>query len=78
MSKIKNCPFCGEKPKLEEHRTNWSVTCECGVTMLGEHALEPKGIDWEYFKLTAIGAWNRREQGEGENYLLHPDQNKIY
>lgn len=64
---LKACPFCGGKAKLDDCRTIWRIECkDCNGLILGERAAEPEdqkhcdAIDWDYFKQTAIDAWNNR------------------
>lgn len=61
------CPFCGSEAKLDDCRLIWRVCCtECDGLILGERAPEPESekheseIDWDYYKKTAISAWNKR------------------
>lgn len=59
------CPFCGnENPEIEDHRLLWCISCACGVTVLGDKAVEPDGSEpafyWDSLKGSAIGRWNSR------------------
>ena len=65
------CPFCGStEPKLEDHRLMWSVSCSCGVTILGDRAPEPN-VDmpaeyWKQLEDSAINRWNLRAALQAE------------
>jgi Lar family restriction alleviation protein len=52
---MKPCPFCGEKPYLEDAFHNYEVACHCGAS----------GPDREKRK-DAIDAWDKRPIEEGE------------
>lgn len=64
---LANCPFCGKKPRLEDHRLLWTVTCECGASMLGDRVKEPASeeecdtVDWGAIRESAIDKWNGRK-----------------
>ena len=65
--RLKRCPFCGGKAKLDDCRTIWRVVCEdCGSLTLGDRAPEPENdehcdkIDWDHYEKTAIDRWNSR------------------
>lgn len=66
------CPFCDSAPELEDHRLVWAVRCECGCCILGLRAPEPQSkeeanaTDWNYYRQTAIDAWNTRAVSRGE------------
>ena len=61
------CPFCGSEAKLDDLRLMWRACCtSCDALILGERAPElgsekhEAEIDWNYYKNTAINAWNKR------------------
>lgn len=64
MSILKSCPFCGGNPELEDCRTIWVVSCNCGATVLGDRAPEPEDEMpdeyWLKFEKSAIDKWNSR------------------
>lgn len=65
MTKLKPCPFCGDKPEIwvdnsvytltgeEENDTNFQVSCHCGVRTM-----------WYATRSEAIKTWNRRADDE--------------
>lgn len=56
MDKLKPCPFCGGKAKVQRYPHNYSVYC----TKCGARTILFKPTEKEAFE-----AWNRRTEGSG-------------
>ena len=57
MAELKQCPFCGRTPTVEDCGTNrWFVRCKCGIAQ-----------DKLYYqRCDAVRAWNRRKSSRHE------------
>lgn len=76
MSELRECPYCGGKADLIDHRVDWFVKCsDCNVIVYGEsvshldHIEDEKeakeafnSVDWDALKQTAIDKWNTRSE----------------
>lgn len=61
MAELKQCPFCGRIPTVEDCGTNrWFVRCKCGIAQDKLYAQ----------KCDAVRAWNRRKSGRHEIELV--------
>lgn len=75
------CPFCGDKPLLEDHRLIWVAACGCGASMLGERAPEPDGSEdeahWVRFRQSTINRWNARAEADATVARLEAEVERL-
>lgn len=82
LEALKDCPFCGCVPNLEDHRTIWAVRCSCGACVLGKRAPEPEeempNAYWKEFEISAIDAWNTRTPNKIRAAIEQPERKGLF